>query len=58
MELHCCIIMRPQMVVVPFALYVCAMASGEKMSSGDADTAFVNNCGHDYNYMAYIQSIM
>ena len=46
------------MVVVPFALYVCAMASGEKMSSGDADTAFVNNCGHDYNYMAYIQSIV
>ena len=29
------------MVTVPFALYICAMASSEKMSSGNADTAFV-----------------
>ena len=36
------------MVIVPFALYVCAMASREKMSSGNADTAFVSNCDHDY----------
>ena len=37
------------MVIVPFALYVCAMASSEKMPSGNADTAFVSNCDHDYN---------
>ena len=36
-------------LIVPFALYVCAMASREKMSSGNADTAFVSNCDHDYN---------
>ena len=29
------------MVIVPFALYICAMASSEKMSSGNADTAVV-----------------
>ena len=46
MELHRYIIMRSQMVIVPFALYVCAMASSEKMSSGNADTAFVSNCDH------------
>ena len=45
------------MVIVPFALYVCAMASSEKISSGNADTAFVSNCDHNYNYMACIQSI-
>ena len=33
------------------------MASREKMSSGNADTAFVSNCDHDYNYMARIKSI-
>ena len=40
------------MVIVPFAwydLYVCAMASSEKMSSGNAYSAFVSNCDHDYN---------
>ena len=42
------------MVIVPFALYVCAMASSRKMSSGNADTAFVSNCDHNYNYMAHI----
>ena len=48
------IIMRSQMVIVSFALYVCAMANREKMSSGNADTAFVSNCDHDYhNYMAH-----
>ena len=26
------------------------------MSSGNADTAFVSNCDHDYNSMARIQS--
>ena len=41
MELHHYIIMRSQMVIVTFALYVCAMASREKMSSGNPDTAFV-----------------
>ena len=46
------------MVIVPLALYVCTMASREKMSSGNADTAFVSNCDHDYNYMAHIQSIV
>ena len=46
--------MRSQMVIVPSASYVCAMASGEKISSGNADTAFVSNCVHDYNYMARI----
>ena len=47
------IIIRSQMVIVPFAWYVCAMASSEKMSSGNTDTAFVNSCtcDHDYNYM-------
>ena len=44
------------MVIVTFALYVCAIASREKMSSGNADTAFVSNCDHDYSYMAHIQS--
>ena len=44
------------MVTVPFALYVCAMASSEKMSSRNANTAFVSNCDHDYNYMARIQT--
>ena len=38
-----------------FALYVCAMASREKMSSENADIAFVSNCDHDYNYMVHIQ---
>ena len=46
------------MVIVPFALYVCAMASREKISSGNADTAFVSNCDRDSNYMARIQSIV
>ena len=40
------IIMRSQIVIVPFALYVCAM---EKMPSGNADTVFVSNCDNDYN---------
>ena len=44
------------MITVPFALYVCAMASGEKVSSGSADTAFVSNCDHDYNYVVHIQT--
>ena len=26
----------------------------EKMPSGNVDTAFVSNCDHDYNYIAYI----
>ena len=57
MELHRYIIMRSQIVIVPFALYVCAkMASREKMSSGNADTTFVSNCDHDYNYVACIQT--
>ena len=53
------IIMRSQMIIVilPFAFYVCAMASREKMSSGNANTAFISNCDHNYNYMARIQSI-
>ena len=55
MELHR-YIMRLQIVIVPFALYVCAMASREKMSSGNADTTFVSNCDHDYSYIARIQS--
>ena len=42
------IIMRSQIVMVPFALYVCAM---EKIPSGNADTAFVSNCDHDYNQL-------
>ena len=46
------IIIRWQMVTVPFAFYVCAMASSEKMSSGNANTAFVSNCDHNYNYVA------
>ena len=52
------IIMRSQMVIASFALYICAMASSKKMSSGNADTAFVSNYDHDYNYMAHIQSIV
>ena len=40
------IIMRMQIVMVPFALYVCAM---EKKPSGNADTAFVSNCDDDHN---------
>ena len=52
MELRRYIIMRSQIVIVPFALYVCAMANREKMSSGNADTAFVSNCDHGYNCMA------
>ena len=57
MELHRYIIMRLQVVTAPFALYVCAM---EKTPSGNADTAFVSNCNHDYNklYGTYIQSIV
>ena len=57
MELHRYIIMRLQVVTAPFALYVCAM---EKTPSGNADTAFVSKCNHDYNklYGAYIQSIV
>ena len=46
MELHCYIIVRSQIVMVPFALYICAM---EKMPSRNADTAIVSNCDHDYN---------
>ena len=57
MELHRYIIMRSQIVIVPFALYVCAVASREKMYSGNADTAFVSNCDRDYNHMRCIQSI-
>ena len=53
-EFHCYIIMRLQIVMVPFALYICAMASKEKISSGNAETAFVNNCDHEYNYMVHI----
>ena len=45
MELHRYIIMRLQILIVFFALYVCAM---EKMPPGNADTAFVSNCDHDY----------
>ena len=44
------------MVIVPFALYVCAMASSEKMSSRNADKAFVSNCDHNYNYVVRIQT--
>ena len=40
------IIIRLQIVMVPFALYVCAT---EKMRSGNADTAFLSNCNNDYN---------
>ena len=58
MELHHYIIMRSQIVVVPFALYICAKAIREKMSSGNANTAFVSNCDHNYNYMARIRSIV
>ena len=32
------------------------MVSLEKMSSGNADTAFVRNCDLDSNYMVHIQS--
>ena len=46
MELHRYIIMRLQIVIVPFALYVRAMG---KTPSRNADTAFVSNCDHDYN---------
>ena len=46
MELHHYIIMKSQIVIVPFALYVCAM---KKMPSGNADTAFVSKCDYDYN---------
>ena len=46
MEWHLYIIMMPQIVIVPFALYVCAM---EKTPLGNADTAFVSNCDHDYD---------
>ena len=49
MELHPYIIMGSQIVIVPFALYVGAMASREEMSSGNADIAFASNCDHDYN---------
>ena len=47
------IIMRSQMVIVPFALYICATASSEKMSSRkNVDTAFViSHCDHDYNWL-------
>ena len=53
MKLHCYIVMRLQIVIVPFALYVCAM---EKMPSGNTDTAFASNYDHDYNslYGTYI----
>ena len=40
------IIIKSQIVMVPFALYACAM---EKMPSGNTDTAFVSNCDNDYN---------
>ena len=46
MKLHRYIIMRSQIVIVPFALYICAI---EKMPLGNADTAFVSNCDRDYN---------
>ena len=54
------LLMSQMVIVATFALYICAMASMEKMSSGnvDHDTAFVSNCDHNYNYMAYIQSIV
>ena len=48
--------MRSQIVTVPFALYVSAMASSEKMSSGNADTTFVSNCDHNNNYVVCIQT--
>ena len=54
MELHRYIVMRSQIVIVPFALYVCAM---EKMPSGNADTALVSNCDMII-YGTYIQSIV
>ena len=57
MESHHYII-RLQIVIVPFALCVCAMASMGKMSSGNADTAFVSICDHDNNYMVRIQNIV
>ena len=44
------------MVTVPFALYVCTMGSSDKMSSGNANTAFVSNCDHDYNCVVLIQT--
>ena len=56
MELHHYIIIRSQIVIVPFALYVCAMACKEKMSSGNADITFVSNCDHNYNYTVYVQA--
>ena len=40
------IIMRSQIVMVSYPLYVCAM---EKMLSGNADTAFVSNYDNDHN---------
>ena len=49
MELHRYIIISSQIVIVPFALYVCAM---EETPSGNVDTDFVSNCDHDYNYLA------
>ena len=58
MELHHYIIMRLQMVIVPFALYVCAMASREKMFPGKAHAAFVSNCDHNYNYMVRIYKVL
>ena len=44
MELHHYTIISSQILIVPFALYVCAM---EKIPSGNPDTAFVNNCDHE-----------
>ena len=57
MELYRYIIVRLQIVIVPFALYVCAL---EKMPPRNADTAFVSNYDHDYNqlYSTYIQSVV
>ena len=46
------------MVIVPFALYICAFASSKKKSSGSAGTTFVSNCDHDHNYMAHVQNIV
>ena len=46
MELHRYIIVRSYIVIVPFALYVCAM---EKMPLRNTDTAFVSNYDHDDN---------
>ena len=41
-----CIATLLQIVIVPFALYICAL---EKMPPRNADTAFVCNYDHDYN---------